>query len=532
MVEATKNPSVALVDLVYRNPAEVLTTASETLSRPDLDGAEHTNARWARGFARRELGDLEGAEDDLRVALELAATHLPPTAASRIATTLALVLVYRGDPAGAERLLDDAEPDAAGADLGHLWMQRALIAHRRGALDAALDGYEAALVIFADLGDDAAEARAHNNLSVLHAYQHDVDQAIAHSARAVEIADKLDQPLLAAAATHNVGYALACAGELASSLDLMADAERRLRHVDGAQHHLAIVSADRANVLLQANLIDEAGRAADTALDAIGRGGNVTDRCDLELLAARCRLAAGDLDAACASAHDAAAGYLVQERHAWLPLAEFVELQADTRRDDAPDLAARAERIADELEERRWVSEAMSARVLAGRLMLERGDLTGAKRALTGLDSTHRARPAGERAAGHLATALLHEAIGDRSKARQSVNDGLRTVQENHATLGAIELRAHVLAHAHALAEVGARLAIDDSRPRELLAMIESARGMNSLVQRAHAPDDPELASALTELRAVNVELLRSIGEGAPDPDVRRRRLQLETPDS
>ena len=124
--------------------------------------------------------------------------------------------------------------------------------------------------------------------------------------------------------------------------------------------------------------------------------------------------------------------------------------------------------------------------------------------------------------------ALLHESTGRTAAARRSVSIGLRTLFENPATLGAIDLRAHAISHGNALAEVGARLAIRDGRPRELLGRIESARGMVALLPRPDVPDDPELAALLTELREIN-ESSRDVElEPGDRLDLARRRSALE----
>ncbi len=84
-----------------------------------------------------------------------------------------------------------------------------------------------------------------------------------------------------------------------------------------------------------------------------------------------------------------------------------------------------------------------------------------------------------------------------------------------------------MVSYGEALIEVGARLAVVDRRPRELLARIESARGMVSLLPRATPPDDLVLASLLADLRAVTEELRTSTGD-EPLREAQRRRATLE----
>ena len=105
----------------------------------------------------------------------------------------------------------------------------------------------------------------------------------------------------------------------------------------------------------------------------------------------------------------------------------------------------------------------------------------------------------------------------------------MRTLLENPATLGAIELRAHAITHGNALAEVGARLAIRDrptagaARPHRV-----GSRAWSRLLPRPDVPDDPELAELLTELREIN-ESSRDVElEPGDRLDLARRRSALE----
>ncbi|MGH9132416.1 MAG: CHAT domain-containing protein, partial [Ilumatobacteraceae bacterium] len=167
--------------------------------------------------------------------------------------------------------------------------------------------------------------------------------------------------------------------------------------------------------------------------------------------------------------------------------------------------------------------------VTSGRLYAMAGDAAAARQLLRTAASRRSRGPAPERAAAQLAMALVHESTGHRDAARRAVTDGLRTLLDNPATLGAIELRAHAIAHGNALAEVGARLAVADRRPRELLSRIEAARGMVALLPRPAMPDDPELARLLTELREIN-ESFRDAVLGPEDrSQLAHRRSAVET---
>ena len=103
--------------------------------------------------------------------------------------------------------------------------------------------------------------------------------------------------------------------------------------------------------------------------------------------------------------------------------------------------------------------------------------------------------------------ALAAHRRGDRSAARRAISRGLAAAMASQAALGSIETRAHAAVHGNALAEIGARMAVADRRPRELLARIEATRVMAARTPAFRPPTDPELARLLAELRSHEVTL-------------------------
>ena len=80
-----------------------------------------------------------------------------------------------------------------------------------------------------------------------------------------------------------------------------------------------------------------------------------------------------------------------------------------------------------------------------------------------------------QRAAALRITASLELLRGRPQRARRAVNQGVRILNDHHAVLGAIELRAFAAASSVGLARIGVQLAVDDggrascsttSRPR------------------------------------------------------------------
>jgi tetratricopeptide (TPR) repeat protein len=519
-----KGAERSVFDLAHSDPGAAADDATRALAEHPLDDAAKAQLLWIRGLARREMGLLTEARSDLELAIALADER---AVAAQIAVTLSLVLMYIGDSPGALELLDGNEDHLHGADRARLVLQRALLHHRLGRLGEADSGYRSALDELVASGDAAGAARAHANLGLLCAQRGRVDEGVEHLREAITSGDAIGHAHLAAISEQNLGYVFSLEGNVPAALGALGNAEQRFAQLGNVQQ-LALTRADRASVLLAANLVDEARREADTALAAIEAGGNVTDVADTALLAARTRLAAGDIDGARDAARLADDLFGAHDRRPWRPLARLVEVQADLFVDPTVAEAARGEDVADALAEADWTTEATSAYVMAGRVALQFGDLALARRVLGKASGAHERRPAAEMAAAHLATALLEEAEGDRTAAHRSVTRGLRTLWDNQATLGALELRAHAAAHGEALAELGARIAVADRRPRDLLARIESARGMTALLPSAYAPDDAELAAMLTELRTVAQRARETAGEGRVDPALESQRLDIE----
>ena len=105
---------------------------------------------------------------------------------------------------------------------------------------------------------------------------------------------------------------------------------------------------------------------------------------------------------------------------------------------------------------------------------------------------------------------------------------GVRILNEHQAVLGAIELRAHAAANSEGLATIGVRLAIEDGRPRELLAHLEATRRTASLLPAARPPDDDVLADLLAGLRLVSGQQREAASAGERRDELDAERLALE----
>lgn len=514
------------VELVHRDPRLALELADRIIVAPDSSRTERVVALWARGMARRESDDLAGAAIDLGDARAAAIDIGDDVLAANISVTLALVVMYLGETARSRALLDAAEPLLSGGDLGKLQMQRALIDHRSGDLHSARTWYESARSLLEVAQNDVVLARLHGNLGVLLVDLDDVRAAIDHCRLSGSYAERSGQRMLEASAIHNLGYALGRSGDVVGSLDAFDRAERIYSTLPPSPMAIAL-ELDRAMVLRAANLVTEARRSADRALDATRASGNTTDLADAALLAARCRADDRDIVAARTAVDEAVELFARHGRDAWVPVAEleylrFPDVDGEMRpSSELSDLPAR-------LDEQGRSGEATEARVILAQRLLAVGDVDGAERQLVQVPKAGRLASPTHRAAALLARALLARSVGDRSRARRAVTEGMNVLIANQATLGATELRAHAVGHATDLTRLGSEMAIEDRRPRELLQRAEAAMGRLDLLPRPRPSADEEVVEALAELRGIVSAQVDAPGASTDSDDIRHRRAHLE----
>ena len=126
-----------------------------------------------------------------------------------------------------------------------------------------------------------------------------------------------------------------------------------------------------------------------------------------------------------------------------------------------------------------------------------------------------------QRAVGWLAEALLAELDEDRGRLFEACRCGLRVIEGHAAAMAAFELRVHAFGLAAELADtaIGAALATGDSR----LVLRWTERYRASAVSRRslRPPSDPQLHTALVELRAA-VAALRDSGSADPRASMAR----------
>ena len=373
----------------------------------------------------------------------------------------------------------------------------------------------------------SASCGGHLNLGALLSYLGRLDDAQAHLEQALSQAEQLDQTMLHGVVEQNLAHVAGLVGDLPRAFESFERAASRFeRHgYEGPFTHS--LRLDHARALLQANLLGEAVQLADSAVTESEETEGGLDLAESLLVAAEAHLAAGDTGESEALAERSEDEFLRSGRPAWGALARSVLLRIRGVDGPNPDLAEEIEANAAELERAGYRMQAVRARLFAAELRIGLGDIDGAERLLATVGPAVATSLLDEVATLRV-RALVAHARDRHADARRAVNRGVRLLADHQVILGAIELRAHAAENSNDLARIGVRLAIDDHRPRELLAQLEATRRTVSLLPAARPPEDEVLAELLTELRVVAAQQRAAIEGGSPDGDLARRRRALE----
>lgn len=516
-----------LLERVESEPSAALVEATARLEsqRDDSDAA---TLWWVVGFAERLHGRFDAARDALVRAADIARRDEAHGLLARVHLTLSFVLARLGDLDGALGLLDRAEPHLEAADRARLTSQRGMIQYWQGHVSLAVATLESACDDLARHGDQLGEARVRVNVGAMLSQLARYEAAAAHLDKAVTLASDLDQHVLVANARQNLGFMDVRRGDVVGALGRFELAEAGLRRAS-ADSYLPRLHIDHASALADAALFDDADTLLQRALEMFETQGNQIEMASGLLASAEIRLAKGDLDGAQSAADEAAQWYRKHGRDRWVALATSVALQALARSGDVGvETAQRLDETADALAENALTSDAIRARLVAAKV---RGDVN----ATDGIDpvpadvrrAARHGRASDQILLAHI-DALVAAERHDRTAIRRAISRGLRIAMSNQAALGSIETRAHAAVHGSALTVLGARLAVADGRPRELLERIEASRLMSSRLPEVRPPEDLDMAAMLTELRALNATIADPSATDEQRAEAGRARVRVE----
>jgi tetratricopeptide (TPR) repeat protein len=451
----------------------------------DADALSIAERAWGRSLL--QCGDVAAAAVHLRRSIAVAQR---PELAGESRIPLAAALLQQGRPGPALREIDLAVRDLDGGGRARARAQRADMLHQLGRLPEAHAEYQVAVPLLRRTGDLLNLQRTLVNRGILHTERHSFGAAEADLTAADQLARKLGRPLAAGIIAENLGFLETLRGDVPAALAQLDRAERAIG-AEGGQ--LGPVFMDRGELLLAVGSASEAQEAAERAVHAFERERRGLLLPGARVLMAQAALLARDWPTALTQAQRARRQFLRQGRGEWAELARLLEVRASlalgrpVARRGMRDMVAALVRSG-------WPAAALEARLAAARVLDDAGLLSDAAAA-------RRRGPAGVRARGWYAEALLRERAGDRHGSARAIRAGLRVLDEHSMSLGATDLRAYSAVHRAELTELGLRSALRDGRVPEIFEWAERSRRL--VHQPVLPPDDPVLADLLAQLRSV-----------------------------
>ena len=434
---------------------------------------------------------------------------------ARVQVTHAVSRVLRGDRDGAFALLDAADAQLADAPRNPLHslavVQRAGLHGRVGEWDRTRELLEGVQLT----PDVAPRTRCllHLNLGLTYQFlgrYHDSDVRLR---RAHQDAVALGFPDLAAAALHNRGRLQMLLGNLPRALALMEQA----RALDGDLLPPAAI-LDRARVLSEAGLVDQAMETLEEGEQAARAGGITHDVAEADL--ERARLALLRREHADARRHAARAErrFARASEAAWAVRASLLRLQAELLLGRNPRAtAATLTELADGPAPASAVGA--EAAVLAAEANARVGRVDLARRQLS--------RPEVRRAAAFplrlqrtLALAELHAAEERPDLMRRELRRGAHRLAVEQGRHTSIDSRTAAALHTGRLRDAHLDLALASGSPAQVFDATELWRGVSQRLPRLVASHDVELARLTADARRLHAEAF-----DASDP-VRRSALE------
>ncbi|HEX8866491.1 MAG TPA: tetratricopeptide repeat protein, partial [Lentzea sp.] len=491
--------------LADADPVKAIPVAADVVARAQGDAAARALAEQAWGHALSQTGQVDLAVTHLRRAVRLGVGK----AAAESRMKLAFALVHQGRAASALREVDLAVPLLGARARG----QRAVILYHLGRLDEAFDDYQVAGRAFRRSGDKLGLQRHLVNTGILQAERQNFAAAVKDLLEADRLARELDRPLVVGIIAENLGWVESRRGDVPAALAHFDRAEEIIAEHGG---QLAPVLQDRAELLLSVGLFGEAREHAAQAVSAFRADGRQLKVPEMRLLLADAALQASDWDAAAGHARAALAQFVRQGRAHHAALARSAVLRAALNA-GKPCRTGDAEAMITALEGR--PAAVVEAHIDLASVFGRRRQPVPASAHLKTASRARTAGPATLRARGWYAQALLRT---NPRAAMAAARRGLRVLDENHAALGASDLRAHSARHRADLAALGLRVALSTGRPADVFEWAERGRASRFLHRPVRPPDDPELAALLPLLRATALEL-----ESSPSPRLRHRQVEL-----
>lgn len=416
---------------------------------------------------------------------------------ARVEASLAYVATDQSDLADALMRCDRALafPDLPPQVRGVLLCQRALILRRSGRASDALESFSEAIGAMGDLPIDVG--KAYLNRGTVYLDRGEPRQAASDFTDAAVHFSRSGDVELRAMADHNLGYAHFRAGDLVAALSAMQVAQQVLGPMSPVNN--AVCEQDTAEVLLAAGLVSEGTERLRGAARDYGSRRLRQRQAEAELTLAA-SLQSYDAQAARRAARSAERRFRRLGAEEWRARAEAEALTAETELGGTGRrLVEEADRLSAALDEQGLQWPAAKTRLLAARVAVRRGSHDDARRRLGGVRLT--GAPLDVRLLAADVRAELAAAQGGRAAAFRHLRGGLGELHAWQSSFGSLDLQTNVAGHGVRLGTRGLALAVESRQPATLFEWSERARMLASRVQPVRAPQSPEIADGLAELR-------------------------------
>ncbi|MFV0428670.1 MAG: CHAT domain-containing protein [Arachnia sp.] len=423
--------------------------------------------------------------------------------------------------ANAELAQVTQEAAAAGCDvavaLAHI--QRGVLAARHGDLASALAALRLAGATEAAL-PKSDRVRLLINRGTIAAELLELEPASADLALAATIAAQAGLDEFAFMATHNRGYVEFVRGDLPTALRLMMNADAMPAPVDRA-----VALHDRARVLLESGLVNDARDTLEQALHACRAGEHHAEGDDVELDLARCDLLLGLNDAAEQRARRVGERYRERGATSRRVQAGLLRIQAQAWGDEVttlPEVAA--ELAADARATDRRLGQL--ATTLLARVELASGRPEAAVASLAGARGLMRSTSLANRSLARRVQAEVAIATGHSQSAHRLLRDAATDLRHSRRGMSSLDLRTGLATHLEPLTDLDVSLALQRRDPRRVLTVTErwrTALGPMASVRPIASGREAELWS---QLRQVN-EAVRLAQPGTDFAPLRRRAREI-----
>ncbi|MGJ7440113.1 CHAT domain-containing protein [Aquipuribacter sp. MA13-6] len=475
---------------------------------------------------RAVIAAREGRMQTAARLVDLALSADPdPDLRARVLVHRAYLVAESHSSAEGLRLLDELDAELVSPELrGLSAVNRGLVLARRDA-GQAVEAFDRALRLLPS-GDPEPRVAALINRGSLRLEMGDLTPAAADFRRAVDLASRAGLPVLAAMASSNLGYTFMLGGDIPAALQVLDRAEPGLAGLSPVL--AARCRVTRAETLMAAGLLDDAGQQLDTAARVLGRHRATYDQAEAEgelarVLIARDQPAAARRVAARAARRFSRLGATVQalqarrlELYAGLLLGRGVAAAAEeavTQTATFTDLGLD--------------HQARRSRLLAAEAYLRLRRPADARAALGGAHRLRRGDGVLDRIRTLQVRAALAEAEGRGADAGRDLRRAMVDLHRHASGMGSLELRVAVAVHARQISRAGVERALRTGDPGRVLGWAELTRGLSQRLPPVTPPRDPVADGWSQELRLVRARV-REAGPGRAGDQPRARAAELE----